>query len=125
MNQNEWSNVWRMIRGATTAPAPDITFDTRAVLVVFQGQKPSGGYSISIAEIRRQGLELLVRAEEHVPSRTDITTQALTSPFVAVSIPRPLEGTTVKFADSVDNIRQNLPPPQKPFRKRRGYRRRG
>jgi hypothetical protein len=110
--------------GAERAPAPDISFDTRAVVVVFQGQKPTGGYSISIAEIRRSGLELTVRVNEHAPSRTDITTQALTSPFVAVSIPRPPEGTTIKFADSVDNIPQNLPPGRN-GRRRRGYRRRG
>lgn len=123
MNQNEWDNVWRMI-GGERAPAPDITFDTRAVVVVFQGQKPTGGYSISIAEIRRRGPELTVRVNEHAPARTDITTQALTSPFVAVSIPRPPEGTTIKFADNVDNVPQNLPR-QGTGRRRRAYRRRG
>ncbi|HVG36088.1 MAG TPA: DUF885 family protein [Pyrinomonadaceae bacterium] len=123
MNRTEWANVWRMI-GGDRAPAPDISFDTRAVVVVFQGQKPTGGYSISIAEIRRSGRELMVRVNEHAPARTDITTQALTSPFVAVSIPRPPEGATVKFADNVDNVPQNLPR-QRPDRRRRGYRRRG
>jgi uncharacterized protein (DUF885 family) len=123
MNQTEWANVWRMI-GGERAPAPDITFDTRAVVVVFQGQKPTGGYSISIAEIRRSGRELVVRTNEHAPARTDITTQVLTSPFVAVSIPRPPEGATVKFADNVDNVPQNLPR-QRTDRRRRGYRRRG
>jgi uncharacterized protein (DUF885 family) len=122
MNQTEWANVWRMIGG--DRPAPDITFDTRAVVVVFQGQKPTGGYSISIAEIRRSGRELVVSANEHTPARTDITTQALTSPFVAVSIPRPPEGVTIKFADKVDNLPQNLPR-QRTDRRRRGNRRRG
>jgi hypothetical protein len=107
MDQHEWQNVWRIIGGGR--PAPDISFDTRAVIVAFQGQKPTGGYSISIAEIRRDLNMLTVRTGEHAPARTDITTQSPTSPFIAVSIPRPPEGATVKFADNVDNLRQNLP----------------
>ena len=123
MNQNEWANVWRIIGG--NRPAPEISFDTRAVIVVFQGQKPTGGYSISINEIRRDGRDLTVRVSENAPARTDITTQVLTSPFVAVSIPRPPEASFVKFADNVDNQRQNLPLERKDNRRRRVPRRRG
>ena len=123
MNQNEWANAWRIVGG--DRPAPEISFDTRAVIVVFQGQKPTGGYSISINEIRRDGRNLTVRVNENAPARTDMTTQVLTSPFVAVSIPRPPETSLVKFADNVDNQRQNLPLEPKSNRRRRGSRRRG
>jgi uncharacterized protein (DUF885 family) len=123
MNQNDWSNVWRIIGGGR--PLPEISFDTRAVVVVFQGQKPTGGYSISIAEVRHDGRNLTVRVSENAPARTDITTQVLTSPFVAVSIPRPPEASLVKFADNVDNQRQNLPLERKNSRRRRTSRRRG
>jgi hypothetical protein len=115
--------VWRIIGGGR--PAPEISFDTRAVVVAFQGQKSSGGYSISIAESHRDGRNLTVRASENVPAPTDITTQALTSPFVAVSIPRPPEASFVKFADNVDNQRQNLPLEPTNKRRRKVYRRRG
>lgn len=124
MNQNEWSNMWRIIGGER--PAPEISFETRAVIVVFQGQKPTGGYSISIEEIRRDGRNLTLRVNEQTPGRDgNLTTQVLTSPFVAVSIPRPPEGSFAKFADSVDNQRQNLPPERKNNRRRRIPRRRG
>jgi uncharacterized protein (DUF885 family) len=123
MNQNEWANVWRIIGG--DRPAPEISFDTRAVVVVFQGHKPTGGYSISIAEVRHDGRNLTIRVSEHAPARTDPTTQVLTSPFVAVSIPRPPEASLVKFADNVDNQRQNPPPDRKNTRRRRTSRRRG
>jgi hypothetical protein len=123
MNRDEWLRVWSII--GQGRPAPDISFDTRAVIVVFQGQKPSGGYSISIAEIRRDGRSLTVRAREQAPARGDLTTQGLTSPFVAVSIPRPPEGAAVKFADNVDNLRRNLPAGPRTDRRRNVYRRRG
>jgi uncharacterized protein (DUF885 family) len=123
MDREEWLNVWRMIGGGR--PAPDISFDTQAVVVAFQGQKPTGGYGISITEIRRDARQLTVRAGEHAPAKGDITTQALTSPFIAVSIARPPEGTAIKFDDNVDNLRQNLPGAQRTNRKRNIYRRRG
>ncbi|HEX8144733.1 MAG TPA: DUF885 family protein [Pyrinomonadaceae bacterium] len=122
MNENEWQSVWRTVGGRR--PAPDISFDTRAVVVAFQGQKPTGGYSISITEILRDVKVLSVRASEQAPARTDITTQGLTSPFIAVSIPRPPEGAVVKFADNVDNLRRNLPGTPKSNRRRSVGRRR-
>jgi uncharacterized protein (DUF885 family) len=121
MDRSEWADAWRII--GQGRPAPDISFDTRAVIVAFQGQKPTGGYGISIAEIRRDGTDLTVRAREQAPGRNDLTTQALTSPFVAVSIPRPPEGATVKFADNVENPRQNLPARPGSNRRRNIYRR--
>jgi hypothetical protein len=123
MNQNEWANIWRLIGGGR--PAPNLSFDTRAVVVAFQGQKPTGGYSISIAQILRDGRNLTVHASENAPGRTDITTEVLTSPFVAVSIPRPPEASLIKFADNVDNQRRNLPHEPTNRRRRKVYRRRG
>ncbi|HEX8137421.1 MAG TPA: DUF885 family protein [Pyrinomonadaceae bacterium] len=122
MDRDEWLSVWRMIGAGR--PAPDISFDTQAVVVVFQGQKPTGGYSISITEISRDARQLTVRASEHAPARGEITTQAQTSPFTAVAIPRPPQGATVKFADNVDNLRQNFPGARRTDRRRAPHRRR-
>jgi len=80
-------------------PLPDVSFDTRAVVVAYQGQQRTGGYSIEITDIRRSGTVLAVTVSERRPASGSFTTQALTSPFVAVSIPRPPSGATVRFAD--------------------------
>jgi uncharacterized protein (DUF885 family) len=116
-DRDEWLSVWRMIGAGR--PAPDISFDTQSVVVAFQGQKPTGGYSISIAEIRRDAGQLTVRASEHAPARGEMTAQAQTSPFIAVAIPRASDGATVKFADNVNNLRQNLPGERRANRRRR------
>jgi hypothetical protein len=42
---------------------------------------------------------LAVSVNERRPASGDVTTEALTSPFVAVSIPRPPTGASVRFAD--------------------------
>jgi uncharacterized protein (DUF885 family) len=125
-NQNEWSNAWSLIGRGSSGPMPEINFNTRAIVVAYQGRKNTGGYGISIAEIQREGMALVVRVNEQSPKPTDVVTDALTSPFVAVSIPRPPEGVNVKFDDEVNKIEQNRnvkersSPPQR--RKQRGRR---
>ena len=106
-NQNDWSNAWRALGMGTTGLMPEVNFNTRAVVLLYQGRKNTGGYGISIAEIRRVGTILTVRASEQSPRPDEITTAALTSPFVAVSIPRPPEGTIVKFEAEANKIEQN------------------
>ena len=66
---------------------------------VYQGQKATGGYSIELVEIRRDGTVLAVKVNERRPAFGDVTTQVITSPFVAVSIPRPPQGASVRLAD--------------------------
>jgi uncharacterized protein (DUF885 family) len=95
-----WERVWRII--GNNRPAPEVNFNTRAVIVVYQGQKPTGGYSVAIEEIRRVGTSLAISLLERRPTSEDVTTQVITSPFVAVSIPRPVLGTTIRIAVKAD-----------------------
>ncbi len=97
-DDDAWRRAWGLIGGGR--PLPEVNFATRAVVVVWQGQKPSGGYSVSVEEIRRVGTVLAVRVNERRPASEDVTTQVITSPFVAVSVSRPATGTSVRFADA-------------------------
>jgi hypothetical protein len=96
-----WRRAWQVIGGGR--PLPDVNFNTRSVVIVQQGQKSTGGYSIEIGEIRRDGTVLAVTVRERRPASGDITAQAITSPFVAVSIPRQAAGASVRFADAGSN----------------------
>ena len=102
-----WRRAWEVIGAGR--PLPDVSFDTRAVVVAYQGQKPTGGYSVEITDIKRTGTVLAITVNERRPASGSFTTQALTSPFVAVSIPRPPSGATVRFADEGG---ANVTPPQ-------------
>jgi hypothetical protein len=97
----QWQRAWASIGGGR--PVPDVNFGTRAVVVAYQGRQRTGGYSIEIAEIRRDGIVLAVTVRERRPASGDVTTQVFTSPFVAVSVPRPAAGATVRFADAGAN----------------------
>ncbi|MDQ3472706.1 MAG: protease complex subunit PrcB family protein, partial [Acidobacteriota bacterium] len=126
MNQGEWENAWRLNNRGSSGPMPEVNFNTRAVVIAYQGLKRTGGYGISIAEIRREGTTLTVRVNEQSPKPGDFVTEALTSPFVAVSIPRPPDGSIVKFVDEVNKIEQNRNVKERSYpprrRKRRGRR---
>lgn len=120
-NQAEWLRVWRIV--GSDRPMPEVNFNTQAVLVVYQGRKNTGGYSIAVTEIRRAGASLVVKVKEQSPRPGEITTDALTSPFVVVSIPRPPGGLMVKFEDDVIKPEQNRNVNQRNTRQRRRYRR--
>ncbi|HEX8558560.1 MAG TPA: DUF885 family protein, partial [Pyrinomonadaceae bacterium] len=92
-----WRRAWETIGAGR--PLPDVSFDTRAVVVAYQGQRPTGGYSIEITGIKRVGTVLAVTVGERRPASGSFTTQVITSPFVAVSIPRPPSGATARFAE--------------------------
>ncbi len=111
----EWRRAWGFIGGGRLLP--DVNFDTRAVVVVYQGRHPTGGYSVEITGIKRVGTVLAVSINERRPASGDITTQAVSSPFVAVSIQRPPTGATVRFeglANEADATPQNRKKPVKP-----------
>jgi uncharacterized protein (DUF885 family) len=92
-----WRGAWETI--GEGRPLPDVSFDTRAVVIVYQGLQSTGGYSIEITGISRDGTVLAVSVNERRPASGSFTTQVITSPYAAVSIPRPPNGATVRFAD--------------------------
>ncbi len=123
-NQAEWERAWETIGRGSSAPMPEVNFNTRAVVLAHQGRQRTGGYGISVAAMRREGATLIVRVNEQSPKKGDIVTEALTSPFVAVSIPRPPDGTVAKFEDEVNKIEQNRNVNERSYPKRRPYGRR-
>jgi hypothetical protein len=122
-NQTDWASAWEVIGRGSAAPMPEVNFNTRAVLIAYQGRKNTGGYNISIAEIRREGATLVVRVNEQTPESGDFVTEALTSPFVAVSIPRPPEGAIAKYDDEINKIEQNRNAKERSYPPRRRNRR--
>jgi len=81
---------------------PNATAPSGRVLVaVFQGQQSTGGYSVQITAIERNGDELVVRATFGVPAPGAMVTQVLTSPAHIVSIAS-ADATGVKEAILVD-----------------------
>jgi hypothetical protein len=85
-----WRKIWKEIH-ARQKPAPDvpeIDFDKQTVLAVFMGRKPTGGYATKITRITDTGKRIEATVQEHAPGPGDIVTQALTSPYHMVAVPK-------------------------------------
>ena len=80
-------------------PAP-VDFTKSTVIGVFLGTRPTGGFSVQITGIERQGKELIVTWLEKKPGRDDMVTQVLTSPYHLVTIDK-FDGP-VKFTRASD-----------------------
>ncbi|HEX8424003.1 MAG TPA: DUF885 family protein, partial [Pyrinomonadaceae bacterium] len=120
-NESDWRRVWETIGGGHRQP--EINFNSRACVVVYGGQKPTGGHSIEIAEIRRDGTVLAVKVWERRPAFGDVTTQVITSPFVAVSIPRPPQGASVSLTgEGQGGVEPETQQNRKIIKRRRGRR---
>ena len=107
--------------------APALDWSRQLTVLVALGNMD--GYSVEITGINRNGTVLAVTPNERRPASESFTTQVITSPFAAVSIPRPPSGASVRFADERGveagpqqernrNVRPRAPRP----RRRRGRR---
>jgi len=66
-------------------------------VAIFLGEKPTGGYDITITRIERSGDELVINYQEKVPTPGGILVQAFTQPFHMVRIPSKEIGAKVTF----------------------------
>ena len=89
-SESAWGDVWSRLTATTTNPdpAPEVDFSTHSVLVLGMGSRPTGGYSIAIEAPYVTDDALYVPVEQRHPAPACFTTQAVTRPAVAVSLPR-------------------------------------
>lgn len=81
----ELKDVWTTIRGVNASP-PNIDFSEYMVLALFQGQKPSGGYSIAAKAIEIQDTMVEVSIVEEEPGTGCAVTDALTAPYEIIVV---------------------------------------
>ena len=76
---------------------PKIDFATTMVVGVYVGTRPSGGHSVEITRIERDGADLVVTYRERAPGPDEMATMVMTSPFQLV--------TTAAFSGRVRFVR--------------------
>jgi hypothetical protein len=89
-DQAEWEALWDGIQTfvAPKPPAPAIDFDSRMVILASMGERSSGGHTIAVLEAAQEDGSLYVVVEEATPGIQCMTTDVVTTPAVAVSVPR-------------------------------------
>jgi hypothetical protein len=88
--QSELSTAWNQMHGAglQVPPLPGVDLERETLLAVFLGPKPTGGHGAEVRGVTLEGGDLFVDLVETAPGPGTITTQALTSPWLLVRVPR-------------------------------------
>lgn len=76
---------WNMLFGNTNI-WPEVDFNKKTVLAVVMGQKPSGGYSVSLKQLEVGEDEMNFLVQETVPGENCTVTEALTNPYQIIAI---------------------------------------
>ncbi len=76
--------VWWDSTYAELVPEGDST-----TLLIFLGQRPTGGYGVDVEKVEIKGGKLVVVARERCPKPGSMVIQVITSPFVAVKVDVP------------------------------------
>jgi hypothetical protein len=87
--EEELAVLWGAIHEDDTMPVPYVDFEAHDVLAVFQGERPSAGYDISVVSVEYTSegtLKVTVLHEE--PGNTCMTSSVITSPFELVVVPK-------------------------------------
>lgn len=82
-----WAEHAKQFDG-TVPPLPKVDFKKYDVFAVFLGSIPTGGHSIDIGDIKRDGKKAVVKATHLKPGPGMIVTQAFTSPFAMKAVPK-------------------------------------
>lgn len=77
-DEQAWGALWLRLSGQEPPP---VDFSRWEAVGVFMGVKPTGGYGITIDEIRRTKKTRLVFYKEQTPRRGYFVIQAFTSPY--------------------------------------------
>lgn len=72
-------NAWPLIQA--------VDFTKNLVIVIFQGEKDTGGYGVTTEEMRVEGDTLVVYAHFREPVQDEVITLAFTYPFQVLQVP--------------------------------------
>ena len=88
-NTTDWEAYWVRFAGSVNPlpPTPTVDFSAERVVTAAMGGKPTGGFVISVREVRGDSEAIYVVVLETSPGPTCIVTQATTAPAVAVRVP--------------------------------------
>jgi hypothetical protein len=83
-DQQTYAAAWREHVGEGEPPAIDFTNETAVFL--FAGQRPTGGYSVSVKGVRVEGTTLVIDGGVQTPPPGGMSTQAITSPYAVIAV---------------------------------------
>lgn len=87
-SQEGYLKLWDLAHGSDDILPPKIDFSNEYVIGVFAGQKMTGGYGIEVGAVKDSGDTRTVSVRLTKPGTGCIVTQALTSPYQIIAVPK-------------------------------------
>ena len=89
-NINDLNTNWKKLKsnmgGAVKIPVVD--FSKHNIIIVAQGMKNSGGYSVDIKSVNVTANNVIVNADFNKPGKNCIVTDVITYPYEVIKIPK-------------------------------------
>jgi hypothetical protein len=82
----EWAAFYKGHKPGDTPIAVD--FSKEMVLAVLPGEKPSGGYAVSIVGVQEESNGITAKFKETAPDPNGMVSMGLTQPYALVAVPR-------------------------------------
>jgi protease stability complex PrcB-like protein len=82
----EWQKLWKEHSPDEKLPVVDL--DSKMIVGIFLGSKPSAGYEVEILNVRPEGKDLIVEYSQKQPGRGMMAAQVLTEPYHLIAVPK-------------------------------------
>lgn len=111
-SQMEWEDYWYKTTGNPRRTAPtDVNWGDTELLAIHLGERPTGGYSVYVDNIdTNDSTNFRVHLIESRPPKGRMVTQALSSPYTIISLPK--RWATYQFSREVVDESPNNPDPR-------------
>lgn len=87
-SRHELDQLWAVMYGSDGPSLSPVDFETSEVLAVFDGTHSSGGFDVEVTSVYDDALSRRVSITRTAPGEDCITSEAITSPFILVVVPK-------------------------------------
>jgi hypothetical protein len=83
-DEESYERIWSSMVGED--PRPQVDFAKNAVVFLFAGSRPTGGWTVEPKSVSVEGETLVVDAAINGPPRDGFASMALTSPYAVIAV---------------------------------------
>lgn len=86
-----WIDAWAALHANKSDPParPEIDFWSETAVIILLGQRPTGGYEVSVVDIDLSRDPAHIEIDVTLPAAGSVVSQALSTPYLIVAIPGP------------------------------------
>lgn len=65
---------------------PKVDFSKESIIAIFMGEKMTGGYAVTVKEVKEYANKISVKVIETTPKKSDMVTNVITQPFCVFKV---------------------------------------